>query len=166
MTLTTNEQDLQALLARIADPDKSVRAEAMRGLAALGTPAVPACTALLQNPDWRVRYRAAEALGLIRDAGAYAPLVAALGDGKDHVRYMASKGLGLLGDRGAVAHLAAMQRDSNEFVRRSAAGSLGKLGGEEAVSALAAALPGETVESVRQAILAALREAGAEGYYS
>jgi len=159
----SNEQDLQTLLSRLSDPDKAVRAEAMHGLAAIGRPAVPACIALLQDGDWKVRYRAAEALGLIGDGEAYAPLTAALGDEKDHVRYMAAKGLGLLGDPRAVTRLGAMQRDENEFVRRSAAGSLGKIGGEEAIGMLRAALRDEAVEGVRAAILAALHDAGADG---
>ncbi len=158
-----DELDLEPLLSRLADPDKAVRAEAMQGLVAIGRPAVPACIALLQNADWRVRYRAAEALGLIGDAAAYAPLTAALGDEKDHVRYMAAKGLGLLGDPGAVSHLAAVQRDSNEFVRRSAAGSLGRIGGEEAIRALRAALADETADGVREAILAALHDVETDG---
>ncbi len=152
----SSNQDLQTLLS---DPDKSVRAGAMHGLVAIGKPAVPACIALLQNGDWKVRYRAAEALGLIGDGEAYAPLIAALDDGKDHVRYMAAKGLGLLGDPRAVSRLRAMQRDENEFVRRSAARSLGRIGGEEAVRALHAALVDEATDGVRAAILEALRGA-------
>lgn len=158
-----HEHDLQPLLSRLFDPDKAVRAQAVQGLAAIGRPAVPACIALLQDADWRVRYRAAEALGLIGDGEAYTPLVAALGDGKDHVRYMAAKGLGLLGDPRAVARLGAMQRDENEFVRRSAARSLGMIGGAEAIGLLRAALGDEATEGVRAAILAALRDAGVEG---
>jgi HEAT repeat protein len=158
-----NGQVPDTLLAGLSDPDKAVRAEAMHGLAAIGRPAVPACIALLQDGDWKVRYRAAEALGLIGDGEAYAPLTAALGDGKDHVRYMAAKGLGLLGDPRAVTRLGAMQRDENEFVRRSAAGSLGKIGGEEAIGMLRAALRDEATEGVRAAIHAALHDAGADG---
>lgn len=158
-----DEQDLHTLLARLSDPDKGVRAEAMHGLVTIGGPAVPACIALLHDDDWKVRYRAAEALGLIGDDRAYAPLTAALGDGKDHVRYMAAKGLGLLGDPRAVAHLRAVQRDENEFVRRSAAASLGKIGGAEAVAALRSALEDEAIGGVREVIVAALRDAGADG---
>ncbi len=158
-----NNRDLQVLISRLSDPDKAVRAEATCGLAAIGRPAIPACIALLQNNDWKVRYRAAEALGLIGDGEAYAPLVTALDDAKDHVRYMAAKGLGLLGDPRAVARLRAMQHDENEFVRRSAARSLGRIGGEEAVPALRAALEGEATDGVRAAILEALRDIGNDG---
>ncbi|MDK2989849.1 MAG: hypothetical protein PWR16_1378 [Methanoculleus sp.] len=159
----SNNQDLQALLSRLSDPDKAVRAGAMHGLVAIGKPAVPACIALLQNGDWKVRYRAAEALGLLGDGEAYAPLIAALEDGKDHVRYMAAKGLGLLGDSRAVARLGFMQRDENEFVRRSAARSLGMIGGEEAIGMLRAALKDEATDGVRAAILEALRDAENDG---
>lgn len=158
-----NSRDLQVLISRLSDTDKAVRAEAMHGLVAIGKPAVPACIALLSDGDWRVRYRAAEALGLLADGEAYAPLVAALGDEKDHVRYMAAKGLGLLGDPRAVERLGPMRRDENEFVRRSAARSLGLLGGEEAVLALREALEDETTDAVRAAILEALRDIGTDG---
>ncbi|WP_082122724.1 HEAT repeat domain-containing protein [Methanoculleus sediminis] len=158
-----NSRDLQVLISRLSDTDKGVRAEAMHGLAAIGKPAVPACIALLSDGDWRVRYRAAEALGLLGDPRAYAPLVAALDDEKDHVRYMAAKGLGLLGDPRAVERLGRMRNDENEFVRRSAARSLGAIGGEEAVLALREGLKGETTDAVRAAILEALRDAGNDG---
>jgi HEAT repeat protein len=158
----SENKDLQTLLFRLSDPDKTVRAGAMHGLVRIGKPAVPACIALLESNDWKVRYRAAEALGLIGDCEAYAPLIAALEDGKDHVRYMAAKGLGLLGDSRAVAHLGLMQRDENEFVRRSAARSLGRIGGDEAVRALRAALQDEETDGVRAAILEALRDIKAD----
>ena len=50
-----NGQVPDTLLAGLSDPDKAVRAEAMHGLAAIGRPAVPACIALLQDGDWKVR---------------------------------------------------------------------------------------------------------------
>lgn len=153
--------DLQTLISRLSDREKAVRVEAMHGLVAIGRPAVPACIALLRNSDWKVRYRAAEALGLLGDGEAYAPLIAALDDEKDHVRYMAAKGLGLLGDLRAAGRLGRMRDDENEFVRRSVARSLGAIGGEEAVLALHEALNSETVDGVRAAILEALNGAGA-----
>ncbi|MDD3857686.1 MAG: HEAT repeat domain-containing protein [Methanoculleus sp.] len=154
--------DLENLISRLFDPEKAVRAEAMHGFVAVGKPAVPACVALLSDGDWRVRYRAAEALGLLGDGEAYAPLVAALDDEKDHVRYMAAKGLGLLGDPRAVVLLGRMQNDENEFVRRSAARSLGTIGGRKAVLALRQALECEAIDDVRGVISEALRDAGAD----
>lgn len=154
------DSQIKELISMLSDPEKGVREEAMRGFVAIGRPAVPACIALLESTDWKVRYRAAEALGLIGGHEAYDPLLFALQDGRDHVRYMAAKGLGLIGDSRAVASLAALQRDENEFVRRSAARSLGQIGGGEAIRALRLALDTESVEAVRAAIVEALRDAG------
>lgn len=154
--------NIQTLINRLSDREKVVRAEAMHGLVAIGKPAVPACIVLLQNDDWKVRYRAAEALGLLGDGEAYAPLIAALDDEKDHVRYMAAKGLGLLGDPRAIGHLGRMRNDENEFARRSAARSLGAIGGEDAIVALREALAGETADGVRVALREALNELGAD----
>jgi len=158
----SGEQTLHTLISRLSDPDKGVRAEAMHGLVKIGEPAVPSCITLLRDDEWRVRYRAAEALGFIGDGEAYAPLTAALGDEKDHVRYMAAKGLGLLGDPRAVECLQGVQRDENEFVRRSAATSLGKIGGADALRALRLALEDEADSGVREVIIAVLRDAGEE----
>jgi len=154
--------NIRTLINRLSDREKVVRAEAMHGLVAIGKPAVPACIVLLQNDDWKVRYRAAEALGLLGDGEAYAPLIAALDDEKDHVRYMAAKGLGLLGDPRAIGHLGRMRNDENEFARRSAARSLGAIGGEDAIVALREALAGETADGVRVALREALNELGAD----
>jgi len=154
------ENQIKELVSMLSSPEKGVREDAMHGFVAIGRPAVPACITLLESADWRVRYRAAEALGLIGGREVYDPLLSALHDSKDHVRYMAAKGLGLIGDSRAVASLAALQRDENEFVRRSAARSLGQIGGGEAVRALRQALEIETEDGVRTVIIQALRDAG------
>ncbi len=149
---------VDSLLAGLCDPEKDVRAQAMRSLVAIGSPSVKPLSPALRDEDWRVRYRAAEALGLIADPAGFDPLVAALSDEKDHVRYMAAKGLGKLRDLRAVPFLIALQSDENEYVRRSVAVSLGAIGGEQAARALDGALDTETCEGVRDAIAAALRE--------
>lgn len=157
------DQNINTLLAGLHDPKKEARAEAMHGLVSLGRAAVSPCIALLRDEDWRIRYRAAEALGLLGDGSAYAALVGALDDEKDHVRYMAAKGLGLLGDPGAVEHLKSKQQDENEFVRLSVARALGRIGGAEAVLALRTAQCSEECDRVREGIEQALRDAGAKG---
>jgi len=102
----------------------------------------------------RLRYRAAEALGLIGDGRAHVPFIAALNDRKDHgPAIWRPKGLGLIGDLRAVAHLKEAQRDENEFVRRAAATALGKIGGAEAVTALRGALENEAIGGVRETII-------------
>lgn len=118
-------------LTSLRDPDKRVRGQAARALAGLGEDAVPDLVSLLQNRDWRIRYRAAEALGMSGSTNAGAALIQALTDEKDHVRYMAAKSLGLLGVRSAVTPLIDRLSDENEYVRRMAEESLGMIGGEE-----------------------------------
>lgn len=143
-------------LSALRDPDKGVRAQAARAVAGLGEHAVPDLTVLLKDNDWRVRYRAAEALGMIGSKRAEEPLIRALSDQKDHVRYMAVKSLGLLSGNRTVIPLIKMLGDENEYVRRMAAISLGKIGGELAETALRNAFVVETAVSVRDAIGAVL----------
>ena len=74
----------------------------------------------MDDPDWKVRYRAAEALGITGSKKAVPFLINSLDDPKDHVRYMAAKALGTLGSGDAEKALIARLGDENEFVRRSA----------------------------------------------
>jgi len=104
-----------------------------------------------------IRYRAAEALGLIGDLRAVKPLVHRLSDEKDHVRYMAAKGLGRIGGQEEVGSLINALSDSNEFVRRSAAIALGAIGGDPAGTALHQAAETETDPVVKTAIAEAIR---------
>jgi HEAT repeat protein len=78
----------------------------------------------MDNHDWKIRYRAAEALGMIPGKSAVPALVNALEDEKDHVRYMAAKSLGKRRDGRAVAPLTACLKDENEYVRNAAAKAL------------------------------------------
>ena len=119
-------------LTSLKDPDKGVRGQAARALAGLCEEAVPDLLHLLEDKEWRIRYRAAEALGMSGSVNAAAALIRALTDEKDHVRYMAAKSLGLMGVRSAITPLIARLSDENEYVRRMAGHSLEKIGGEEA----------------------------------
>ncbi|OPX68154.1 MAG: putative lyase [Methanoregulaceae archaeon PtaB.Bin056] len=140
----------------LRDPDKGVRGQAASALAGLGKEAVSDLLDLLKDKEWRIRYRAAEALGMIGSASAAAALIQALADEKDHVRYMAAKSLGLMGERSAVTPLIARLSDENEYVRRMAAISLEKIGGEEAAAgirrALAEAKAGPAGDALREAL--------------
>jgi len=117
----------ETLVLALRDPEKDVRAAAAAALASIGPPAVGSLTAALADEDWVVRYRAAEALGKIRDARSVTALIRALADGRDHVRYMAAKGLGNLGERRAIGPLTGVLADENPFVRRAAREALGAL---------------------------------------
>ncbi len=117
-----------ALARALHDPAKDVRAAAAAELASIGQPAIGALIDALADSDWVVRYRAAEALGSIRDGRSVSALIQALGDRRDHVRYMAARGLGNLGERRAIGPLSAALADENEFVRRAVKEALVSLG--------------------------------------
>lgn len=151
---------LQSLLAALRDPEKGVRRLAMLALVDLGTQAVDPLLCLLTDERWVVRYRAAEALGLIGDLRAITPLVNLLSDEKDHVRYIGAKGLGRIGGMTEVKPLVGALSDCNEFVRRSAATALGVIGGEEARNGLLIATGKETDPAVMTAITEAVRATG------
>ncbi|MDI9634084.1 MAG: HEAT repeat domain-containing protein [Methanolinea sp.] len=138
-------------LSALRDPDKGVRAQAAAALGGLGEEVVPDVVPLLSDPDWRVRYRAAEILGMAKGRGAVAALVAALADGKDHVRYMAAKALGEIGDQSAVRPLAGRLRDENPYVRKAAVIALGRLGSEEGLGEIRRLEGEERVDFVREA---------------
>ena len=114
----------------LRDPEKVVRDQAARALAGIGTPVLPRILDLLPDPDWKVRYRAAEILGLLGDAGATSRLIERVSDPKDHVRYMAAKSLGMIGDTAAIEPLRWCLDDENPFVRKIAATSLEMITGK------------------------------------
>ena len=119
---------ITALAQALRDTEKDVRAAAAAALASIGPPAIGALVGSFTDGDWVVRYRAAEAMGFIRDDRSVTALIQALRDGRDHVRYMAAKGLGKLGDRRAQRPLSAALADENGFVRRAAKEALASLG--------------------------------------
>jgi HEAT repeat protein len=123
-----DDSAIAALARALHDPAKDVRAAAAAGLASAGRLAIGALIEALADGNWIVRYRAAEALGSMRDERSVTALIHALGDGRDHVRYMAAKGLGRLGDGRATGPLSAALADENEFVRRAAREALVSLG--------------------------------------
>jgi HEAT repeat protein len=121
------EEAVEALIHALRDPVKEVRASAGAALASIGIPALGALIGVLSDGNWVVRYRAAEALGGIRDSRSVTALIHSLCDGKDHVRYMAAKGLGKLGEKRARRPLTAALSDENPFVRRAAQEALAAL---------------------------------------
>lgn len=117
-------------LQALRDPEKAVRNQAALALAGIGTQVVASLLALLPDPDWKVRYRATEILGMIEDTSATGPLIERLSDPKDHVRYMAAKSLGMIGDSAAREPLRQCLNDENSYVRKVAALSLEMITGD------------------------------------
>jgi HEAT repeat protein len=120
-------ENFGTLVAALGDPDKGVRAQASFSLGETGIPAEETLIQLMDNPDWKIRYRAAEALGMIPGTRAVPALIGALEDKKDHVRYRAAKSLGNRQDMRAVIPLTACLKDENEYVRNAAAKALGMI---------------------------------------
>jgi HEAT repeat protein len=125
--LSRNRGCIPVFIAALRDPEKAVRNQATRALAAIGKPASPPLIVLLEDTDWKVRYRAAEALGIMKNRDATNPLIARLTDDKDHVRYMAVKALGEIGNKEAIIPLKAMLQDKNPYVQRVTVSVLQKL---------------------------------------
>jgi HEAT repeat protein len=121
-------RSIATCIQAMRDPEKAVRGQASMALAEIGEPALERLLPLLHDPDWKVRYRAAEALGLMEDKRAVSPLIGILSDEKDHVRYMAVKSLCRIGDPAAREPITACQLDENPFVRRMADVAVSTLG--------------------------------------
>jgi HEAT repeat protein len=128
ISMYRNTDCIPALIHGLRDEEKVVRAQALQALVAIGKPALKDLINLLNDPDWKVRYRAAEALGMIGDEKAVNPLIRILSDNKDHVRYIAAKSLGMLRAQVARDPLCKCLSDENKYVRAMATSSLLKIG--------------------------------------
>jgi HEAT repeat protein len=122
--MARNPDCIPTLIQALKDPEKEVRSQATQSLVMMGKPASGQVIACLNDPDWKVRYRAAEVLGLIGDEKAVKPLIDALTDSKDHVRYMAAKSLGMLRNPSASKPLQDRLSDENTYVMKMASKAL------------------------------------------
>lgn len=119
---------LEVFIPALYDDDKGVREAATSALVTLGSIAVnPLLDIIRSEADWKVRYRAAEALGMIGDEIATIPLIGLLSDNKDHLRYMAAKSLGVLKAEVARDSLYKCLSDENAYVRAMAKKALLKI---------------------------------------
>ena len=152
----SEEDPIKIYIAQLYDSDKKIRAEACNSLVNSGHKAVLPLIGILDDQNWIVRYRAVEALGLIKDERAINPLTRMLKDPKDHVRYMAAKDMGIFGKKELSMSLIPLLRDENEYVRRITAQSLGKLGGVTAYGAILKAIESEEDERAKEAMKEAI----------
>lgn len=150
------EKVMSEISLLLRSPDKKIRSRGMELFCCMGHDAVPALSVLITDDEWTVRYRAAEALGIIGGNAACALLLSSLEDQKDHVRYMAAKGLGILSYYNGSDAVASLLKDKNEFVRGSAARALGQMGGVEYVPLIETALEHEEYEKTRTMMEGAL----------
>ncbi|MGB3082944.1 MAG: HEAT repeat domain-containing protein, partial [Candidatus Omnitrophota bacterium] len=101
------------------------------GLAQAGKPAVGTLVKALSHERTKIREKAAETLGKIKDPGTIPTLAKALSDEEWSVRIEAAKALGEVQAQTAAAALAAALEDENWRVCRTVAESLVKLGRTE-----------------------------------
>ena len=108
----------------------------------------PDLVRLLEDPEGRVRRRAALAIGRVGLPEGVPPLARLLaGDRDAEVRQMAAFALGLLGNTAAIDPLRAALRDSSEPVRGRAAEALGLIGDAASAPAIAAMAADELARS-------------------
>jgi HEAT repeat protein len=128
----------EALRRALRDPDPTVRRNAIDAVARLqDTAAVDALVLALdpRNGLW-LRYSAAEALGVVGNHRAVAPLIEAAQDPQVLIRRVAVRSLGLLHDSRAIPTLVRALRDPDPQVRLHAAEGLGRIGHEGVVPQL------------------------------
>lgn len=116
--------DIVTLIHGLSDPEKETRAKSTRLIAVTGSAAIPHLLPLLDLSDWKIRYRAAEALGLIGSEEAVPSLISTCSDEKDHVRYMAAKSLGMIKSPLAVHVLISLLTDEHPYTRGIASDGL------------------------------------------
>jgi HEAT repeat protein len=120
LCMARDPDDIDTFVQALRDPVKEVRNQATRALVTMGEPAGEKLILLLNDPDWKVRYRAAEALGMMKYTKAKAALIERLSDPRDHVRYMAVKALSEFGDEDVRTSIKPCLNDENPYVRKMA----------------------------------------------
>ena len=126
LCMARDPDDIDIFVQALRDPVKEVRSQATRAMAIMGEPAGEKLIFLLHDPDWKVRYRAAEALGMMKLPKAKDPLIERLSDPRDHVRYMAVKALGEFGDADVLDSIRPCLSDENHYVRKITVRILGE----------------------------------------
>jgi HEAT repeat protein len=113
--------DVDALIAAMADDHGLTRLKARQALVAMKQDAVAPLVNALQNPDWRIRWGAAKALGQIGDPSAADALVKSLEDERPGVRWLAAEALIALRPTGLHALLEALIHHSDSLWLRDGA---------------------------------------------
>jgi len=109
----------------------------------------PDLVRLLEDPEGRVRRRAAQAIGRVGLPEGVPPLATVLaGDSDAEVRQMAAFALGLIGHTAAIGPLRAALRDTSALVQGRAAEALGLIGDAASAPAIAAMAAAQLVQSM------------------
>jgi HEAT repeat protein len=112
---------VRALIAALGGEEGTARHGAREALVAIGKPAVRSLIEALQDPNELVRWKAAKALGEIRDKNSAPALVVALEDKSSGIRWLAAEGLIALGRHALPPLLRALvQRAGSIWLRERA----------------------------------------------
>ena len=148
LTRIKNPRSIDTLILLLQDKVPAVREEACRAIQALGEASIPPLLKGLQDPNWRVRLRAVEALSLLKPQVAVAPLMnLVVNDSDSAVRQDAVRALGQIGDTHAIPLL--LDSLTTPSLQLKAIEALGNLRAVEALPpllALVQSLPTDAYE--------------------
>ena len=149
---------IAALQGTLRDPNKLVRAAALRAITTSNGQVDPAQVApLLRDPELDVQNPAIELLCRSKHPDTVRHLVAILKDESEHARRAAVEVLNVVGDESSVKFLLKSIRDDDWWVRSRAADALGKIGGEQVIGA-ALSLVSDKDEEIRRTAIEILNQ--------
>jgi len=148
LTRLKDPRSIDTLILVLQDKVPAVREEACRTIQAIGEASIPPLLQGLQDPNWRVRLRAVEALCLLKPQVAVAPLMNLVANDSDSaVRQDAVRALGQIGDAHAIPLL--LDSLTTPSLQLKAIEALGNLRAVEALPhliALVKSLPADAYE--------------------
>jgi len=148
LTRLKNPRSIETLIVLLQDKVPAVRDEACRAIQAIGEASIPPLLKGLQDPNWRIRLRAVEALTLLKPQAAVAPLMNLVAHDSDSaVRQDAVRALGQIGDAHAIPLL--LDSLTTPSLQLKAIEALGNLRAVEALSPLmdlVSSLPADAYE--------------------
>ena len=148
LTRLKDPRAIDTLIVVLQDKVPAVREEACRTIQAIGEASIPPLLKGLQDPNWRIRLRAVEALSLLKPQVAVAPLMNLVANDSDTaVRQDAVRALGKIGDTHALPLL--LDSLTTPSLQITTIEALGNLRAVEAVPhliALIKSLPADAYE--------------------
>jgi serine/threonine-protein kinase len=147
-----------ALSTTLKDPNKLVRAAALKAIASGNGQVDPAQVApLLRDVELDVQNQAVELLCRSKHPDTVRHLVEVLKDESEYARRAAVEVLNVVGDESSVKYLLKAIRDADWWVRSRAADALGKIGGPTVIGS-AIALVSDKDEEIRRTAIEILNQ--------
>ena len=148
LTRLKDPRSIETMILLLQDKVPAVRDEACRAIQAIGEASIPPLLRGLQDPNWRVRLRAVEALTLLRPQVAVEPLMNLVENDSDTaVRQDAVRALGHIGARQAVPLLlASLAKTSLQLKTIEALGHMRAVEALPHLMALVKSLPADAYE--------------------